>query len=180
MPDDRRVREDAAGSDDAGWNDVRSTDGDLRHSILRGNPVLAAYRLNFLANFFTGPLYKRMEAETGITRPEFIVMLCLDHRPGVTGQDISAATGRPKNSLSRAIARLETKGLIARTVDSSDQRRQPMVLTDAGRETYRDLLPRVVERESQMLAPLSVRERRELLDLLGKMCRASDGWAETY
>jgi len=43
--------------------------------ILDRNPIRLAYRLSWLANFYSGPIYRRLEMERGLTRPEVIVMV---------------------------------------------------------------------------------------------------------
>jgi len=50
-------------------------DGDVVHklllqAILKDNPIPAAYRINYVANFYVGPLIADMEKRFGLTRPE--------------------------------------------------------------------------------------------------------------
>ncbi len=142
---------------------------DLRQVMLRETPVRTAFRLNYVANSYTAGLYKRMEAEEGITRAQFIVLLCLSVRDGTTAQEIAEATHRPKNSLSRAVRALEEKGLIERRQDPGDQRRQPMGMSAAGRKLFRRLEPMASRREAEMLAPLTPAERETLSLLLIRM-----------
>ena len=46
-------------------------------AILKSNPIPFAYRLNYLANFYVGPLIKNIESSFRMTRPEWIVLFCL-------------------------------------------------------------------------------------------------------
>ncbi len=142
---------------------------ELRSLMLARSPVLTAFRLNYVANSFVARLYGRMEAEVGITRAQFIVMLCLSVRDGTTAQEIADATQRPKNSLSRAVRALEQKDLIERRLDPVDHRRQPMGLSNAGRTLFRRLEPMAAEQEAAMLAPLNAEDRKRLSELLMKM-----------
>lgn len=148
--------------------------------ILDRTGIRLAYRLSWLANFYSGPIYRRLEMQLGLTRPEFIVVFCLAHAPGISAADICAATGRPKNSISRAVARLLRDRRIARRADPEDGRATILDLTVAGRSLYDSLLPEFRRREASMLAPLSEAERAELDRLLGKLVHRDDGWAEVF
>ncbi|QWG18226.1 MarR family transcriptional regulator [Bradyrhizobium sediminis] len=150
-----------------------------RH-VLEENPVPVAYRLSWVANFLTGPVYEEMEQRFGLTRPEFIILFNLVAAPGCTAQDVAEASGRPKNSISRAVNALLRNGLISRRIDDIDQRRRPLIVTSAGRRLYRQALPLFVTRERQMLAPLNEAERAEFDRLLRKLVFRTDSWAQTY
>jgi DNA-binding MarR family transcriptional regulator len=155
-------------------NDADAPPPDLRTLMLERAPVRASWRLNYVANAFVAGLYTRMEAERGITRAEFVVLLCLSAHDGATAQEIADATRRPKNSLSRAVRALEKKGMIARAADPSDNRRQPIRLTAAGRAELRALIPMAEAREAQMLAPLGEQDRQRLVALLGMIAANFD------
>lgn len=148
--------------------------------ILDAPTITPGYRLSWLANFFSGPIYRDLEAEPGITRPEFIVIFCLAHAPGVSAAAICRATGRPKNSVSRAIARLLAAGRVRRRADAADRRAGLLELTDEGRALYDALIPRFRERERAMLAPLSAEEQAEFDRLLGKLVHRDDDWATVF
>jgi MarR family transcriptional regulator, lower aerobic nicotinate degradation pathway regulator len=63
--------------------------------------------------------------------------------------------------------------VVERTSDPTDRRRNVVTLTSAGRRQLRKL-DRVVARiQDQLLAPLSVREREQLVLLLGKVVDAA-------
>lgn len=148
--------------------------------ILDAPTIGAAYRVSWLANFFSGPIYRDLEVEPGISRPEFIVIFCLAHAPGVSAAAICRATGRPKNSVSRAIARLLAAGRVRRRTDAADRRAGLLELTAEGRALYEALIPRFRAREAAMLAPLSDDERGELDRLLGKLVHRGDDWATVF
>lgn len=149
-------------------------------ALLDSKQVRIAARLSWLANFFSGPLYRELELTRGLTRPEFTVLHCLAQCPNVTAQDICVMTGQSKNNLSRAIRRLLRDGRIARTEDSGDARARLLMLTDRGTALYGELIGLFVRREQEMLRPLSVGERADLDRLLGKLVTRSDDWAQRY
>jgi len=148
--------------------------------ILDGNPILDAYLLNYLANFYVGPLLKVVEARQGLTRPEWIVIFCLTRHPGLNAQQISDVTGRAKSSISHAVKLLQKKQLLRRMPDRSDGRRQILRLTARGRDAYADLIGYFEEREAAMLACLTAAERRSLRRLMVKLTDNMESWAQSY
>ena len=148
--------------------------------ILEHNPILDAYLLNYLANFYVGPLLKVVEARQGLTRPEWIVIFCLTQHAGLNAQQISDVTGRAKSSISHAVKLLQGKKLLRRMPDALDGRRQVLELTAAGRKAYRDLIGFFVEREAAMLACLTGAERRSLRKLMLKLTDNMESWAKSY
>jgi len=151
---------------------------DFRTGMLENNAVTFAWRLNYIASFYAVPFYLALEQRIGISRPEYVILFCVIHRPGVTAKEIVAATGRPKNSISFAVARLEKKGLIIRCPSHADARRMELRATGPGRAIYRRILPFLQERERRLLAPLSAEERERLGSLLMKLALNVPEWEE--
>ena len=147
--------------------------------ILTINPIRLAYRLNYVANFYSGPLYKEVEQRWGLSRPDFITLFCLLQLPGLLARDIVEICGRPKNSISRAVNGLLTQGYIRRE-DADGGRGQPLFLTAAGEAVAREIVPLFVSREARMLEPLTEVEREMLGTILSKLCLRRDGWNSTY
>ena len=148
--------------------------------ILKDNPIATAYRINYIANFFVGPLVAEMEKSFALTRPEWIVLFCLTRQPRLNAQQISTVTGRPKTSISGAIRQLQEKKLITRKVDIADSRRRVLLLTDAGRSIYESIIGGFIAREADMLASLNASERQLLIKLLDKIIKSDRNWAKPY
>ncbi len=149
-------------------------------AILKNNPIPIAYRLNYVANFYVGPLIKKIEKKYKMTRPEWIVLFCLNQQSALNAQQISAVTGRPKTSISTAVRQLQKKKLILRRADVKDGRRQVLRATDSGQKIYRAILSNFVARETGMLACLDRSERRAFIGLLDKIINHSSSWAKPY
>ena len=165
---------------DTGWRpgpDLREL---ILAAILHRNPIPVAYRLNYLANFYVGPLVAKMERTHRMTRSEWIVLFCLRQRRGMNAQQISTVTGRPKTSISAAVKKLMKKKLISRTTDRADRRRQVVHVTDAGALVYEQILAGFVAREAEMTRCLSDKEIETFLALLGKLVNNSSAWARAY
>jgi DNA-binding MarR family transcriptional regulator len=152
----------------------------LLEAILHDNPIPTAYRVNYVANFYVGPLVKLMEETHKMARSEWIVLFCLHQQPGLNAQQISDVTGRAKTSISTAVKLLDKKKLIARQTDAKDARRQVLQPTDAGRKVYKDILRTFVAREAKMIACLGRAERETFMALLDKIIENGGAWASPY
>ncbi len=179
MPSVRRAKrpgreaESAQPAGDRGGNEP-----DFRVGMLESSRLTFAWRLNYIASFYAVPFYLALEQRIGISRPEYVILFCVMHRPGITAQEIVRATGRPKNSISFAVTGLEKKGLIVRRPSRADCRRMELRATAPGRSLYRRVLPFLQEREQRMLAPLSAQERDQLSSLLMKVALRVPEWEE--
>jgi DNA-binding MarR family transcriptional regulator len=149
-------------------------------AMLERNAVLHGYRIRYLGNFFVEPVYKRIFDEHGVSSAEYVVIFSLMHAPGMSAQDISEFSGRPKNSISRAVHGLMRKKYLVRSVSAADRRRRLLQPTPKGRQLYERTLPLFHMREQQMLAVLSPAELKVLDRLLAKLVLREDGWANPY
>ncbi len=160
---------------------ARSGDTSARLSaIFRDNEIMFGYRVGYLSNYFSGPVYSVVEAEFGMRRPKFATLFCLAHLGELSAGDICLLSGIPKNSLSRAVNELLREERIRRVADRTDSRRSILSLTREGRKIYQLILPMFRKRQEAMMAPLSTREREQFDRLLAKLVLRDDGWNEVY
>src|SRR5262252_7935868 len=152
----------------------------LLDNILKDNPVPSAYRINYVANFYIGPLVANMEKKFKLTRPEWIVLFCLSQQPKLNAQQISSVTGRAKTSIAGAVKQLQRKKLITRKADIADRRRRVLHLTDAGQKLYEAIIGSFIAREADMLTSLNAGERRLLIRLFDKIIKGDRSWARPY
>jgi MarR family transcriptional regulator, temperature-dependent positive regulator of motility len=148
--------------------------------IFRQNEIMFGYRIGYLSNYFSGPVYSVVEAEFGMRRPKFATLFCLAHLGTLAARDIGVLSGIPKNSLSRAVNELLREGRIKRAVDDADSRRGLLSLTREGRRIYEQILPMFLKRQAQMMAPLTPAERTQFDRLLAKLVLRDDGFNEMY
>jgi DNA-binding MarR family transcriptional regulator len=124
--------------------------------------------LSFVTSAIIVPAYDEVKREFGIIRPEYMLLLCLSHYPVLTAQDISRLTGRPRNSISRAVHRMLAVGYIERVADPDDKRQAHLSVTPAGRALHDRIAELMVDRQNEVLAGLDVNERQLLAALLRK------------
>ncbi len=132
------------------------------------------YRLGYIVNFYREPLLRAIEAEHGLTRPEWTVLLCLSAEEGLSASEICDLTGHLRNAVSRGVSMLERKKMIVRQNHDVDGRRQLLFLTDAGRGVFDKISPILAEAERQLMTAIPAAERakfRGYLDLLAAQVR---------
>jgi MarR family transcriptional regulator, temperature-dependent positive regulator of motility len=137
--------------------------------ILERSEVRFGYRLAVLANWYRGPGYKTVEEQFGLTEPECSALFCVGHAKNLTATDVCHITGRPKNSMSRAIHLLLQKKLLVRVDDKTDGRKKLLALTHEGHALFRKMVPIFLKTEAQILSPLTPSELSDLDKLLTKM-----------
>lgn len=143
------------------------------------NPCWFSFRLNYLALRYNLPLYDWVRRDHGLSRPEYVVLYSLALADEGCATDIVRTSGFPKNTLSRAIRRIEALGLIARRRDAGDARNQVLSLSAPGRALIDATMPVFVAHERRMLAGLSEEERATLARLLAKVVLDHDAWPES-
>lgn len=151
----------------------------MMHAKLWGNPCWLAFRLNYLALRYNTPLYTWIKSEYGLSRAEYVVIYSLALADGAQARDICDTSGFPKNTLSRAVYRLERSGLIERKNLSGGGRSQALHLSDRGWTLFEETLPCFERYEKLMLSALEPREQETLARLLAKTVLAGGSWPDT-
>ena len=146
--------------------------------VLGSTEIRSAYRIGYVLNFYREPSFRKIEMEFGLTRPEIVTLIFLNVRDGVTASEICEFSGHLKANISRGIIALETKGLLRRKADSTDNRRQNLFITPDGRALYAKYIPRLKEREQAMLSCLTEAEFKVFDRLLDKLVKHVPQWAE--
>ncbi|MEM8552243.1 MAG: MarR family winged helix-turn-helix transcriptional regulator [Pseudomonadota bacterium] len=157
---------------------IRATFGPLSVVMLENTELSPAWRVNFLANFFVGPLYRELQERYGLSRPQFVVLYCLAQQPGLVARDVSLVTGLPKNSISRAVSELLNAGRVRRGTDDADKRAKPLSLTAQGDALLAEVVPLFIARQTAMLEPLDPDEKLMFQRLLDKIIDHMPTWVD--
>ena len=152
--------------------------GPLARDLFEDAPLADVWRLAFLANFHTGPVYAWLQAEYGFGRPGFVVLYCLSRSSGLMARDVVRVSGLPKNSVSRAVTDLVARGLVTTREGRDDRRAKPLHLTQAGRTLLDAAMPRFLARQEAMFAPLLDEERAILSGLLARLASGMPDWVD--
>jgi DNA-binding MarR family transcriptional regulator len=108
----------------------------------------------------------------GLRSYHYRLLAALDEWGPVGQADLGRGTSVDRSDVVTVLAELERLGLIERTVNPSNRRRNIVSITPAGSKQLRALDHVVDEIQEQVLAPLSPTERRQLTKLLRKLAEA--------
>ncbi len=159
--------------------DAAAPGAEMLDAKLDRNPCPFAFRMNYMALLYNVPLYGWIKSDYELSRPEYVVLYSLAITRGGSSRDISLTSGFPKNTLSRAIARLEKLHLIERgDPEPGSGRLQPLVLTKEGWALYNETLPAFEAHERHMLSVLTAEEQDTLFGLMSKVVRGSTDWVD--
>ena len=151
---------------------------DMLDAKLWENPCPFTFRINYLALLYNTPLYTWIHDDFGLKRPEYVVLYSLALADGGSARDVSRTSGFPKNTLSRAIKRLELMGLIeARSKAPGGGRKQALHLSDKGWALIHQTRPAFEAQEKRMMTTLTEGERQILSELMSKVVLGAQDWA---
>jgi DNA-binding MarR family transcriptional regulator len=109
---------------------------------------------------------------TGLRGYHYRLLAALEEWGPVGQADLGRSTGVDRSDVANALAELERRGLVERTVNPDNRRRNIVAITRAGSEQLQALDRVLDEIQERVLAPLSPAERRQLTTLLRKLVDA--------
>lgn len=96
-------------------------------------------------------------------------LYAIDLFPGLRAKEIRRLFPRPQNTISRAVALLESRGLIVQETSEEDGREKRLFATAAGKELLVDMIDFSRRRQEEWLLPLSGEERQTFFELARKI-----------
>jgi DNA-binding MarR family transcriptional regulator len=137
--------------------------------------VMLASRLMVLANLLKRGAILRYKRLVGLSSVEFGLVASLGRRPPMSVARLAEAVGQDKGQISRALAGLVSRKLIAKTPNPNDSREVLISLTKAGLAAHDAIVAGAQERNRRLLEQLS---QDELATLLGQIDRLTAAAAE--
>jgi len=96
------------------------------------------------------------------------LLITIEANPGMTQSRLAEAVGRDRSTMVGVLDELEAKALIERR-RGTDRRTNGLWLTRAGRTLLGRAVREIAAHERRIAARLTAAERRQLLDLLGRI-----------
>lgn len=127
------------------------------------------YRARVFYAHVTSAVSEVYSERYGMIPSEWRVMAILGPQQKMTANEIVERSSMDKVSVSRAVGRLKKRKWLNSSANKKDARSRYLNLSKPGQEAYFDLVPRVLEVERRLLAPLSSEEVRELDRLMEKV-----------
>ncbi len=144
----------------------RAAEGGVREAAADGTPghdqaplkleEFLPYQLNVVSSLVSLALSRVYARRYHIGVPEWRVLVTLGQYGVMTGKAVGAHTHMHKTKVSRAVALLEKRKLLARRANREDMRESFLSLTGAGRHMYEELAPHALDfaqRLTDILAP---------------------------
>ena len=119
-------------------------------------------------------VYKPLLGEIGLTYPQYLAMLVLWEKDGLTVSALGERLYLDSGTLTPLLKRLQSSGLIARVRDVEDERRVTITLTSAGRKlkTKAAKIPGCILSASQCSIPELNAFTQQLQSLHGRLLAA--------
>ena len=117
------------------------------------------YQLNVVATLASEALSRVYARRYRIGIPEWRVLVTLGQFGVMTGKAIGTHTHMRKTKVSRAVALLEKRKLLARRITRADMRESFLSLTAPGRAIYEELVPHAVDFARRLTDILTPRDR---------------------
>ena len=113
--------------------------------------------------------FKDVLAGWRIRPQQYVILLVLDARGGVSQQELCAAASIDSGNMVELLDGLETLRYARRARDLRDRRRYVVTITPRGRSALAELRQAVEEYNSRFLSPLTGQELQQLATTLGKL-----------
>ena len=129
------------------------------------------YRLNRAAEAISREFSKIYRDRFGLTRPGWRTLATLGEFGTMTATAIGEHSSMHKTKVSRAVAELESRKWLSRTLDAADRRIEHLALTKAGRGAYGELVPLAKAFEQRLVEKLAPEQNSGLLTGLAALER---------
>jgi MarR family transcriptional regulator, lower aerobic nicotinate degradation pathway regulator len=111
---------------------------------------------------------------SGLRGYHYRLLAALEDWGPASQADLGRSTGIDRSDVTAALAELESRNLIERTVDPEHKRRNIVTLTPEGGEQLRDLDTVVDAIQDELLAPLTTTQRRQFITLMSRILDDSE------
>ncbi|SFU48291.1 DNA-binding transcriptional regulator, MarR family [Methylobacterium sp. 174MFSha1.1] len=125
--------------------------------------------LTFVANKLSHSASATYQRRFGVNVTEWRIMSLLAIEPGIPAARICQVIGFDKGPVSRTLASMETRDLVATAEDPDDARRRLIRLTPRGEALHDEIIVVALEREQRLLGCLTPEQRDTLIDLLNRL-----------
>jgi DNA-binding MarR family transcriptional regulator len=131
--------------------------------------AMMSSRLMVLANLLKRGAILRYKRLAGLSSVEFGLVASMGRRPPMSVISLAEAVGMDKGQISRALAELVARKLVAKAVNPQDNREVLVCLTRAGLAAHDAIVAGAQERNRRLLEQLSAGELAALLAQIDRL-----------
>ncbi|MGO1118136.1 MarR family winged helix-turn-helix transcriptional regulator [Rhodovibrionaceae bacterium A322] len=132
------------------------------------------YRANLLAARLSRVFAERYRSQFDLSMPEWRVIAHLSAEEQISVRDIGQKVELDRSTVTRAVQRLELKGLIEKTVDARDRRLMSISLTPAGWTLFEQMTPLATGLQDSLLSELGPEDSKALDRIFAKLHASLD------
>jgi DNA-binding MarR family transcriptional regulator len=119
-------------------------------------------------------IYAMDQDSSALTQRQFAVLCAVANDEGLSQTGLVRATGIDRSTLADMVARMITKGLLARERSAADARANTVRLTELGRTILDAAAPRVEAADQRLLDLLGAKKREAFMESLRKLAKAGE------
>ena len=139
-----------------------------------------SFRISVLSEHIDRAIAALHKKSRGIGTAEWRVLVTVGSRPNLCAAEIARETQLDKVAVSRAVARLISRGYLEREVAADDRRRSLLRLTRPGESAYADTIGLALGVEKELLDSLNDAEINALRDLNDRLLRRVSNMLGTH
>lgn len=132
------------------------------------------YRLSIASNAVSARIAREYQSRFGLKIPEWRLMAVLGEGKPLTQRELVAATLMDKVTVNRAAKALAERDLIERHAHGSDGRSHHLMLSNAGKALYDEIVPAALAMERKLLAAIDAKDRSHLDAMLATLIAAAN------
>ena len=126
------------------------------------------------AEQFAAELFARSDMYDGVTLRQTVLMAAIAEAEGASQSDLVRITGVDRSTLAEMMARMETRGLIARAAAADDGRAKSVRLTADGRRKLEMGLPAIRAVDRALRAAVPAPRRSAFQTILSELSQSVD------
>jgi DNA-binding MarR family transcriptional regulator len=123
---------------------------------------------------FSAAIFMEETADFDVTAIQFAMLNAVMDTPGVDQITLAGRVAFDAATSGSVIGRLEAKGWLRREADAQDKRRKLLWVTPEGEAAVQQMKRQIARVQTRILQPLNVREREQLMQLLGKLVHSHE------
>lgn len=127
------------------------------------------YKLSVLSTRVSKVFSKIYGDKYGLSTPEWRVLVHVARREKMSVREIHDSVYLEKPSVSRAVAKLEKAGLLAKSTCDADHRLLEIEITEAGLDVFNGIVPEAVKFQDALMAAFSDDEQQQLIHLMERL-----------
>ena len=131
--------------------------------------AMTSSRLMVLANLLKRGAILRYKRLAGLSSVEFGLVASMGRRPAISVISLAEAVGMDKGQISRALAELVSRKLVAKAVNPRDNREVLVCLTRTGLAAHDAIVAGAQERNRRLLEQLGEEERKLFLAQIDRL-----------